>query len=175
MPTIAFRTVRSRRAFVNAPVVRRVLEQAIDSQVKPHFIKEFEKVVANWKHAPGFAARKSITGDSIKLNVFPTGENKKIYGYVTGGTRPHIIRPKTANTLAFMWGGVGSYKAKTAPGGKYGGPGVVTGGKMRYAKEVHHPGNKPRKFETRIRDEQAPWFYKTMEAAWKRAIRAMGS
>ena len=175
MPTIAFRAIRTRRAFVNAPKVRTVLERALDSEVKPHFIEEFEKVVANWEHQPEFAARKFVTADSIKVTVFPTGANKKIYKFVTAGTRPHTIEPRNAKRLVFMWGGPGSYKAKTGTGGTYGGPGTVVGGKLTARMIVHHPGNAPRKFEARIRKEQAPWFSRTMENAWKRAINAMKS
>lgn len=43
--------------------------------------------------------------------------------YVTGGTRPHIIRPVRARALRFM-----------------------IGGQVVYAKVVHHPGNKPNDF-----------------------------
>jgi hypothetical protein len=175
VPTVAFRVTRSRRAFVNAPKVRDVLSKALDDEVKPHFIQAFEDVVSNWKNKPTFQGRKFITADSIKVNVYPVGANKQIYIYVTGGTRPHAIRPRNARYLAFMWGGAGSYKAKTAPGGKWGGPGVVSGGKMRFTKEVHHPGNAPRDFEAFIRKREAPWYSRTMNNAWKRAIRAMQS
>jgi len=173
MATVAYRVTRSRRAFVNAPVVRKVLEQALDSEVKPHYLREFEKVVANWEHKPDFRARKFIAADSIKLNVYPAGKNKDIYGYVTGGTRPHVIRAKNAPMLAFMWGGPGSYRAKTLPGGLYGGPGTVAGGKMTFRKQVNHPGNKAREFEKTIRKQQAAWFSRIMKNAWQRAIRAM--
>lgn len=43
--------------------------------------------------------------------------------YVTGGTRPHIIRPVRAKALRF-----------------------TVGGRVVYARIVHHPGNKPNDF-----------------------------
>ncbi len=175
MPTVAFRVIRSRRAFVNAPVVRKVLAAALDHEVKPHFIQEFEKVVANWEHQPDFKARKFITADALKLNVFPAGEHKDIYKFVTGGTKAHLIpkTPKTAGSLAFMWGGPGSYQPKTRPGGKFGGPGQVVGGQMFFAKQVQHPGTKARNFEKAICEQEKHWFSCTMENTWRRAIRAM--
>jgi len=175
MPTVAYRVTRTRRAFVNAPVVKKILEQELDSEVKPHFIKEFEKIVANWKHKPDFQGRKYITADTIQVNVYPVGANKQIYIYVTGGTRAHPIplTPKSSGWLAFMWGGPGSYKAKTGPGGKFGGPGTVSGGVMTFAKQVQHPGNAPRNFEKVVREKNKDWFAARMESAWKRAIRAM--
>ena len=175
MPTVAFRVNRSRRAFINAPKVKAILGDALDSEVKPHFIKAFEDVVKNWEHKPDFQARKFITADSISVTVYPAGANKKIYVYVTEGTRPHTIRVRNARWLAFMWGGPGSYKAKTGPGGKWGGPGTVSGGKMTFAKEVHHPGSEGRKFEAFIRKREQPWYSRTMNNAWRRAIRAMSS
>jgi len=171
MPTVAFRVVRSRRAFIKAPDVLRELERTLDTQVKPHFIREFDKVVADWKHRVTFRARKRITQDAIKVTVFPTGDNKDIYRYVTGGTRPHVIRAKNAHMLAFMWGVPGSYVPKTRPIGKYGGPGVVVGGSLHRFKQVQHPGTKARNFEKAIREQQASWFTRTMENSWRRAIR----
>ena len=173
MPTVAFRTVRKRRAFVNAPQVKKVLEAALDGEVKPHFIDEFDKVVANWKHKPIFKGRKFVTADKILVNIFPTGTDKLIYTYVTKGTRAHVIRVKNAQMLAFMWGGHGSYNAKTGPGGKFGGPGTVSGGTMTFAKQVNHPGNAARDFERVILKQEKQWYSRTMENAWRRAIRAM--
>lgn len=172
MPTVAYRVTRSRKAFVNAPKVKAILEQALDGEVKPHFISEFDKIVANWEHKPTFQGRKFITTDAIQVNVYPTGINKRIYEYVTGGTRPHIIRAKNAPVLAFMWGGPGSYKPKTTPAPSWGGPGVASG-KMTYRKEVHHPGTEARNFEKFVKEQNKQWFSRTMENAWGRAIRAM--
>ena len=173
MPTVAFRVTRSRRAFVNAPKVKKVLEAALDGEVKPHFIDAFDKIVANWEHKPIFKGRKFVTADAIWVNIFPTGTNKLIYTYVTKGTRPHVIRVKNAQMLAFMWGGPGSYNAKTGPGGKFGGPGTVSGGTMTFAKQVNHPGNAARDFERVILKQEKQWYSRTMENAWRRAIRAM--
>ena len=174
MPTVAFRVTRSRRAFVNAPQVKKVLEKALDGEVKPHFIDEFDKVVANWKHKPTFKGRKFITADALSVTIYPEGaKSKEIYGYVTKGTRPHVIRAKNVPYLVFMWGGPGSYKSKTAPGGKFGGPGIVVGGELTVRRQVNHPGNAARDFEGVIRKKEKPWFSRTMENAWRRAIRAM--
>jgi len=174
MPTIAYRAVRSRRVFVNAPKVRKYLEQGIDSEVKPHMLKQFNRVISNWEHKPEFRSRKFITADAIKLNIFAAGPNSKIWTFVTKGTRPHKIRAKRGKSLAFLWGGPGSYVPKTSPPAKFGGPGTVRGGKMRFPQEVSHPGTKPRPFPEEIRKEEQPWFNRTMENMWRRGIRAMG-
>ena len=175
MPTIAYRAVRSRRVFVNAPKVRKYLEAGIDSEVKPHMLKQFRRVVSNWKHKVEFKSRKFITADSIKLNIFAAGPHKKIWTFVVGGTKRHKI-PKVARPgkrLAFMWGGPGSYVPKTSPPAKFGGPGIVRGGTLRRPKQVDHPGTKPRPFPKEIRKEETPWFRRTMENMWRRAIRRL--
>lgn len=159
--------------FVNAPIVKKYLEAGIDSEVKPHLLSKFKQVVANWKHKVEFRSRKFITADSIKINIFAAGPHVKIWGYVTRGTRPHVIRAKRGKSLAFVWGGPGSYVPKTKPPAKFGGPGTVRGGKKVFPKEVRHPGTKPRPFPKVIRKEETPWFRRTMENMWRRAIRRL--
>ena len=149
------------------------LERTLDGVVKPHLIREFEKRVANWEHKVAFEARKFITPNSISVNVYPTGPNKQLWIWNTKGTRPHTIRAKNARTLAFPWGGPGSYKPKTRPVGQYGGPGVVMGGQMVFPKQVRHPGTEAREHEKVIKEDNKQWFAQTMENAWRRAIRSL--
>jgi len=177
MPTVAYRAIRRRRAFVNSPKVRRVLDDTLDNTVKPYLIQQFDHRVANWDHKPNFKARKRVTQDATAVTVFPAGPNKQIYKWVSGGTKPHPIpkTPKTDGFLVFQSGGPGSYKAKTAPGGKFGGPGVVVGGKTVRARQVQHPGFEGRHFEKNIKDDSKAWFSRTMENSWRRAIRSMNS
>lgn len=81
----------------------------------------------------------------------------EIYGYVTGGTRPHPIRARNAPALSFQWGGPGSYSAKTTPrvvASKAGG----SSGPTVYRQEVQHPGTQAREFEVTISDKwQKRW------------------
>jgi len=175
MPTVAFRVVRSRQRFANYPAIKKELARTLDKEVKPHLIQRFNIVVMNWDHRPDFKARKFIRADSIWVNVYPTGdkENVMIYGFVTKGTRRHKIKAKNAPALAFMWGGKGSYKPKTKPKGKIGGPGIVVGGTLRRPVEVMHPGSEARDFEGVIAEDEKRWFSRTMENAWRRAIRRL--
>lgn len=175
MPRVAYRAVRTRRRFANYPQVRKELARTLDDIVKPHFIQRFDLVVMNWKHRPTFKGRKFIRPDRIWVNVFPAGarESVKIYGFVTKGTRRHVIRARNAPRLAFLWGGKGSYKPKTAPKGKIGGPGKVVGGRMHYPLAVVHPGSEAREFEKVIAADEKRWYSRTMENAWRRAIRRL--
>jgi hypothetical protein len=173
MPRVAYRAVRGRRKFNKSKQIIDYMASTMDSEVKPHFIKEFDKRTVNWKHKPEFRARKFIRPDSHGLYIFPAGPNKKIWIWNTKGTRRHKIplSPKTVGTLAFLWGGKGSYRPKTKPGGKYGGPGTVMGGKMHFPKQVDHPGTKAREHEKFIVKENKPWYTRNRENAWRRAIR----
>lgn len=173
MPTVAYRVTRRRRKFMEAPKVIKQLGVAMDKEAKPMLIKQFDEVVANWKGKPAFKARKFIRPTKMWIDVFPTGEHADKWKWVSRGTRPHRIAARNAPTLAFMWGGKGSYKPKTVPGGRYGGPGTVSGGTMRFPKAVNHPGNAPREFEEDIAKTQKPEFSRIMENAWKRIIRGL--
>lgn len=173
MAKVVWRTVRSRRRFLTAgQTVRRYLESALEAEVKPGLVKRFEIVVMNWDTAVQFSARKSITLNLIAVYIFPTA-GKDVWGYVTGGTRAHSITARRGKTLAFMWGGPGSYKPKTKPPGKIGGPGTVMGGTMHFPVSVWHPGTEGREFEKTITEEFQPEFRRIMENAWRRAIRAI--
>jgi hypothetical protein len=177
MPSLTYKVRRSRRAFVNAPKVRAIMQAALEDKAAPHFVNEFEKRVSNWEHKPDIKTSDSHTPARLSVTIFPSGRHLLIYTYVTKGTKAHPIplSPKSRGWLAFMWGGPGSYKPKTTPGGGYGGPGIVSGGKMTFRKQVHHPGFKGRHFEKDIRKKNKAWFSRTMKNAWRRAIRAMSS
>lgn len=107
-----------------------------------------------WTHKPTFTIERP--GDYER--VISTGS--KIYGYVSEGTRPHIIRPRNAQRLAFQTG----YKAKTSPnviasrpGGKFG-PTV-------YSREVKHPGTQARNFTKAIGKKWGREFPRTLQRA----------
>lgn len=65
-------------------------------------------------------------------SVYTVGSDVEYARMVHDGTRPHVIRPKTANVLRFR-----------------------VGGRWAYAKVVHHPGTKARPFLDRAVREVA--------------------
>jgi len=170
MPQIAYRVIRSRRKFIEAPKVIKGLAAGIDAEVKPHYVKRFKEVVADWDHKPEFKSRKFIKTNSISLNIFPAGPNKDIWKWVSGGTKgPYLIPKAGPGFLAFQLG----YQPRTKPKGQYGGPGKATGPWVRGVMQVEHPGIKAREFEEVIAKEEKPWFSRTMENLWRRVIRAL--
>jgi hypothetical protein len=167
MPQVAFRAVRSRQVFNKAPQIVASLRGDMQRIVKPHFEKEFDKRVANWDHKPEFGSKGVFTGEAIIVYVFPAGSNKKYWVWNVEGTRPHKIRAKRAPSLAFNLG----YQPKTsARPYYYGGPGTASG-PLVFAKEVNHPGTEPRPHVEVIKQQNKSWYSKTMENAWRRAIR----
>ena len=169
MPRVALRFTRSRRALVNAPVVKKVLEAEMEDAVKPHYEKEFKKRVTGWKGKPVFASRKVITADYIALDVFPQGPNADKWIWTSRGTKRHPITARRAPLLIFRLG----YNAKTQPIDQYGvGSGKATG-EWRSKKTVMHPGTRARKFEESISKKNEAWFKRRIENAFRRGIRRM--
>lgn len=74
------------------------------------------------------------SGDEVRIST-----NVAYAQYVHDGTRPHVIRPRRRQALRF-----------------------VVGGRVVYAKVVHHPGTRARPFLTRALIEvsrQRGWTY----------------
>jgi len=171
MVKVLIRQVRGRK---KAPNWRGIVDEVgkdVDAIVKPKLKRRFEEVVADWKHRPKFGLRKRINRKEIAVFVFPQGEHKKIWEYVSRGTRKHEIKPKGNYPLRFMWGGVGSYKPKTRAKGKFGGPGIVVGGELTFRMSVNHPGSEGRLFEETIGEDETPEFRRVVENAMRRGAR----
>lgn len=131
--------------------------------------KDFEKTTATWDHKVKFEQQISLAGGP-QVEIFTTDE---IYGFVDKGTEAHIILPKRKKALSFVWGGPGSYKAKTTPGiigSSSGGP----SGDLVAFKGVIHPGNEPRNFSKEIQKEWTPKFKRAMEASMRKVASASG-
>jgi hypothetical protein len=170
MPQVLFRQIKSNP--IRWSVFYDEIAKTLDDTVKPELIEWFDKVTADWTHKPDFKATKSITPSEMTVNVYPIGTEAKIWKYVSGGTKPHLI-PKSPLPyhLKFNWGGYGSYKARTTTSGGYKGPGKVIGGTIHRPKQVHHPGNKPRRFEYFIAKWYRPRYRQVMKNAVARGLR----
>lgn len=173
MAKMLLRNIRSgqRKAAITdlKSIGRKELEQTLETQVKQRLIEEHKKVTANWEHDIEFQGRKTITADQIKIYIFPAGPNKEIWNYNDQGTRPHVIRPKSAPRLAFQ---AGTYIPKTKPVGQIvSGGGQVQGGELVFAKEVNHPGTEARRFSETIAEDIKPDFRREVENAFRRIAR----
>ena len=134
--------------------------------------KEFEITTIGWDTDVKFEELVSLGPTSIDILVATDNE---IYGYVNNGTVPHVIAAKKGKTLAFRWGGPGSYRAKTARGKQVHNPaGGQTSGNMIFPKAVQHPGTKAREFDKLIKKMFEKKFTRAMELALKKGVARSG-
>lgn len=106
---------------------------------------DFNVTTRTWKHKPDF----NIDHTHGKL-VWVIATDDTIYGYVSEGTKAHVIVPRGAGRLVFFRQG---FRAKSRAG--YIGSNVgsrATKGKT-FAKLVHHPGTKAREFPKAIKSK----------------------
>lgn len=101
----------------------------------------FGRTVRTWTHSVVFYVVRATD------QVGAVGTDDKIYGFVTRGTRPHIIRPRKARRLAFRGG---KYSPKTSVGKISSKAGRMPSGPLVLAKVVHHTGSKARGFEESV-------------------------
>ncbi len=181
---IIFKSIKPGVKFKSS-TFREELRKAAEAMA-PKIQADFEKTTRTWEHEVVFESEVNVgraAGSYVtrKLGVTTGAEisvttDDDIYAYVDEGTRPHIIRPKrrrgrrkAASTLAFQTGG----RPKTTPN-VIGSTAGRKGNKWAFAKEVHHPGTKARKFTQAIHRKWTPRFRKEMQAAINRAAKRSG-
>ena len=175
MPMVGVRFNRGRKRFSQYAVVKKEMTTTHNQVIKPQFIRAFDDIVSNWTNRPAFAAKLMQNVDGLKLYVFPQGSEKakQLWKWNVEGTKAHDIPVKNAPALAFT---AGTYLPKTGPGGKwYGGPGSVVGGQFVRPLLVKHPGTEPRNWPTVVAKKNKAFYSRTVENAWKRAMRKIGT
>jgi len=157
-----------------------IIHEIIAETVKePQFKREPKEIVDNWQNKPKFTLEVAL--NAVKMGYLTVGYlikgtelARNIWNWLDKGTRPHKIRAKNAPTLVFQWGGPGSYKPKTKPGGRtlsFGGPGTVAGGTTHRPIEVDHPGNEPREFYIYLGNKLLPRWKTNIRVAIRRGLR----
>lgn len=117
------------------------IKQALDESAKG-VQADFDRTTSTWQ--------RDVTFEIVNTAEYARiiGTDDEIYGYVNDGTKPHIIRPKTAKALVFGVGG----SAKTRPR-TIGSTSGSKGNTIVAAKVVHHPGSDARQFDEVIEDK----------------------
>jgi hypothetical protein len=134
--------------------------------------RDFEKTTATWEHKPKFEVVVSLTQPGPTLLV---GTDDEIYGYVSRGTKPHLIMAgiytgkSNKKALAFP----SQFSPKTRPG-VIGSSAGSRGGDMIVRPYVQHPGTKPRKFEEAIQKIWKKKFKTRMEQVMKDVAQKSG-
>lgn len=157
MPNITFKPILPAKLF-DVALIEREIEAELDKAAK-EIKDDFDKAASTWGHKPGFTITRSTWQREITTD-------DQVFVYVNEGTRPHTILPQGAR-LAFP----GSFVPKTMPG-VLGSGGGGSGGKTVFAKEVHHPGTKPRKFDEAVAKLWEPKLAKAIQDAIDRAVKS---
>jgi hypothetical protein len=174
------RRVRSqrRRAMLSEETLRREMLRDMKALAR-EMTAAFEDVVSDWANPPQFITAVTVKPDRISVVVRPRKRRKtsQIFEWVDKGTKgPYPIRPKRRRprsnekkSLAFRVG----YQPRTLPVARgHAGSGQATG-QMVFAKEVKHPGIRPRLFSETITDEMHVKFQRRANSTFRRLERTM--
>ena len=167
-------TKRAPKASRQYKVVRDEVRVGL-KRVGDRVVKAYENVVKNWRGKPGFKAQIGSGEKVLFVRIRVTGKRRVIDNWNRidkTGARPHVIRPKRGKFLRFVWGGYGSYDAKTkAAPARFGGSGRVSNGRVVFLRKVNHPGFKPRKFSEAINKDALPVLERETRNAVRRGLR----
>lgn len=132
----------------------RAVANALDGAAKGA-LEDFKVTTATWQHQPDFSI------DTPNADRRVVGTDDEIYGYVSGGTKPHIIVAH-GKALAFPGGG---FRPKSRPG-YIGSNKGSKGGAVVFRPRVQHPGTEARKFDEAIAEK----WQKQLPVVMQRAI-----
>lgn len=163
MPVIAYK-----------PIVPKALKQAAIrdevaagmARVAAKIREDFQKTTKTWRHKPAFEIRQEERRDSLSTWI---GTDHEVYGYISRGTRPHLILPRRGRVLAFR----SKFRPKTKPHYITSYKGYY-GGDMLLRTHVHHPGTKAREFDLTLAKRWRTRFTIEMRAAVARGARRSG-
>lgn len=140
--------------------IERALENGLSAAARGARV-DFNVTTRTWTHRPEFNIDKSPG----KRKVYT---DDTVYKFVSGGTKPHDIRPKNGKVLVF--GGPG-FKAKTSPGvigskkGKKGSGTIIT------PKVVKHPGTVARNFDKAVQKKWREQLPRIIQNAINKAVK----
>lgn len=156
MPRIEVISGRSDR--LNSKKIQTEIERELD-KIAREAKDDFDRTQRTWDHQAQFVIRSAPGIREVKTTERP-------YVFVDFGTKPHVIRPKNANALAFN----ANSKAKTRPGVLTSGPGAP-GNLSLVRKSVKHPGSKAREFSKMIAEKWNRQFKRRMDEAIARGLK----
>jgi len=125
--------------------------------------RRYRRTTSTWSHKPEF---KALVEESDKGFEMLMGTDDPAWNWTDQGTKPHIIRPKTAKALRFL----SVFRPKTTPGTLTAGKGY-SGGAVVIRLLVHHPGTTARHFTALIKadmDKEAPKILRRHLERWAR-------
>lgn len=165
MAELRFKVIQPRA--LNTARMRSVLTKALHEAAED-IRRDFERTTSTWNHKPAFKVINTSTRDRLSERI---ETDDPIYTMLSVGTRPHIIRPRTARALSFRGG---PYTAKSVPGTLAARSGGSSGGQVA-VKFVMHPGTKARNFPETVAREWRKKFPDRMQDALNKAAKASGN
>lgn len=150
--------IKPRTTQQNLARVEAAIKEAFQQAAK-ELVEDFQKTTATWDHQPRPTLTISRQGVEARID-------DKVWGMLDKGTRPHTIRARRAKALAFASG----YTAKTRPDSLFARSGGPSGGTV-FAREVQHPGTKPRRWSIRLKSKWKQKWPSMVNAGVARAIR----
>lgn len=100
-----------------------------------------QETTATWRGTkPRFRVIEKVSPQELSVEVIPSGAGAQKWNWLEEGTRAHIIRPRNRSGRLFFRTG---FKPKTKVGKLKSGRGRQ-GKTLAVAKQVRHPGTKPR-------------------------------
>ena len=106
-----------------------------------------QKTTATWKGSkPRFRVVEKVTPNELSVEVIPSGAGAKKWNWLEEGTKAHIIRPKRRGGMLHFRTG---FKPKTKVGKLKSGRGS-RGRSWAHARQVRHPGTKPRLWRQKV-------------------------
>lgn len=155
---VSLTITRRPNPLINIGKVRAALDRCLTDSADLVAI-DLEKPTKTWKTKIKAAIKKMAMGRIISID-------NAIYGYVSKGTKPHIIRAKRAKYLAFG----SAYGPKTTVNSLDSSSGS-RGPVDTFRKEVRHPGSKARNFDKIAADNARKVFPKRVAQAIKEGVK----
>ena len=121
----------------------RAIENTLDGAAKDVKV-DFNVTTGTWDDRPEF----EITTPQKGVRLIKT--THKIYFFISGGTKPHIIRPRNAKALSFNATG---FRPKSRVGYIGSNKGHQADKDPRRVLVVHHPGTKAREYPQAIKEK----------------------
>jgi hypothetical protein len=108
-------------------------------------VEALNEVTKTWENKVVFRLQEKQERGVTKFQIIAEGSEEalRIFGYVDKGTKPHVIRPKTAEGVLSFWT---RFEPRTAPVAKADVGSGRSWGEIVWVRGVDHPGTEAREF-----------------------------
>jgi hypothetical protein len=155
-----FKAIIPQKLVIDPARLIRAIDNSLDMRAEDVRI-DFQVTTQTWNKKPTFI----IASKPGERRIYTSNA---IYLFVSGGTKPHLIKPRNAPALAFFRTG---FKPKTRVGYIGSNKGSVANKDFTKTQVVHHPGNDARDFDKVIAKKWKVLFPRLLQ----RAINAEAS